>query len=155
MSSSADGGKMTDTPDAKVQGTTQENPHNQHMHMNVRVCMRVCVCVRSCMNHANTHASSATVLCSPTRSSSFFSACDLFCQGMLNVHPSLIPKYRGPAPLHHTILNGDEVSGVSIIEVSKQKVDLGRVYDQREFSVPSMWALEDLRQHAAQLGAQV
>lgn len=76
-------------------------------------------------------------------------------QGALNVHPSLVPMYRGAAPLHHTILNGDKQSGVSIIEVSKRKVDRGRVLLQRQFEVQSDWMLEDLRNLTSNLGAQV
>ncbi|EGD80756.1 hypothetical protein PTSG_01345 [Salpingoeca rosetta] len=80
---------------------------------------------------------------------------DHFRLGALNVHPSLLPKYRGAAPLHHTILNGDSTAGVSIIEVSKRTVDVGRVLLQESFSVDQRWYLEDLRDHAAELGAQM
>ena len=38
--------------------------------------------------------------------------------GGLNIHPSLLPKYRGATPVPHTILNGDTVSGVTIIKMS-------------------------------------
>ncbi|MFN4179953.1 MAG: methionyl-tRNA formyltransferase, partial [Armatimonadota bacterium] len=34
-------------------------------------------------------------------------------KGCINVHPSLLPKYRGPAPIQHAILNGDEVTGIT------------------------------------------
>src|SRR3989338_10197036 len=47
----------------------------------------------------------------------------------LNIHHSLLPKYRGPAPAPAAILNGDEVAGVSIIVMSKQ-VDAGDVLKQ-------------------------
>jgi methionyl-tRNA formyltransferase len=52
----------------------------------------------------------------------------------LNVHPSLLPKYRGPTPVISTLLNGDEKSGVSIIEVVPE-VDAGPIYAQISFSV--------------------
>jgi methionyl-tRNA formyltransferase len=34
------------------------------------------------------------------------------------MHPSLLPKYRGSCPIQHAILNGEEETGVSIIEIS-------------------------------------
>ncbi len=34
-------------------------------------------------------------------------------KGCINVHPSLLPRYRGPAPIQHALLNGDEVTGVT------------------------------------------
>lgn len=37
--------------------------------------------------------------------------------GALNIHPSLLPKYRGASPIQNSILNGDELSGVSIIQM--------------------------------------
>ena len=37
---------------------------------------------------------------------------------MINAHPSLLPKWRGAAPIIHTILNGDVNTGVTIIELS-------------------------------------
>ena len=43
------------------------------------------------------------------------------CRGCINVHPSLLPKYRGAAPLHHTVINGDSVSGCTVVELSSNK----------------------------------
>src|SRR5574338_358177 len=40
---------------------------------------------------------------------------DAVPKGFLNVHPSLLPKYRGPAPLEAPILNGDDETGISIM----------------------------------------
>jgi methionyl-tRNA formyltransferase len=39
---------------------------------------------------------------------------NLFPKGILGVHPSILPKYRGPAPIQWTILNGEKESGVTI-----------------------------------------
>jgi methionyl-tRNA formyltransferase len=38
-----------------------------------------------------------------------------FSKGMIVIHPSLLPKYRGGAPIFHAIANGDKYSGVSYI----------------------------------------
>ena len=46
---------------------------------------------------------------------------------MFVIHPSLLPKYRGPAPLHYILFNGESKSGVSFIEISKNKFDAGNI----------------------------
>lgn len=49
----------------------------------------------------------------------------------LNVHPSLLPHYRGPAPIQHVLLNGEKESGVCVIEMLKIKagpVDSGDIW---------------------------
>uniref|UniRef100_A0A8C5MFW0 Formyl transferase N-terminal domain-containing protein n=1 Tax=Leptobrachium leishanense TaxID=445787 RepID=A0A8C5MFW0_9ANUR len=40
-----------------------------------------------------------------------------FPYGILNVHPSCLPRWRGPAPIIHTVLNGDENTGVTIMQI--------------------------------------
>ena len=54
--------------------------------------------------------------------------------GAINVHPSLLPKYRGPTPVPYTILNGETETGVSIIKMDEE-VDHGPLLAQREFSI--------------------
>ena len=54
---------------------------------------------------------------------------DLFTPGIINVHPSLLPKYRGPSPIESAIFNGDETTGVTIMQLSA-KMDAGPVYSQ-------------------------
>eukprot|EP00055_Hartaetosiga_balthica_P016115 m.100080 g.100080 ORF g.100080 m.100080 type:complete len:405 (-) comp9038_c0_seq2:1518-2732(-) len=80
---------------------------------------------------------------------------DSFENGMINVHPSEIPKYRGAAPLHHTILNGEEESAVTVLEVSKQKADVGKVLNQHMFCVNNEWKYNDLREYTSILGANL
>ena len=52
---------------------------------------------------------------------------DLFTPGIVNVHPSLLPTYRGPSPIESAILNGDTETGVSIMQLSAA-MDAGPVY---------------------------
>lgn len=47
--------------------------------------------------------------------------------GCVNVHPSLLPKYRGGAPIQRAIMNGDEKTGVCLMEMTKA-MDAGRIY---------------------------
>lgn len=54
--------------------------------------------------------------------------------GAINVHASLLPKYRGGAPVHHAIMNGDTKTGVTIIEMVK-KMDAGTMWAQREIPI--------------------
>ncbi len=54
--------------------------------------------------------------------------------GALNVHPSLLPKYRGSSPVQTTILNGERETGVTIIQMDEE-VDHGPILATREFSI--------------------
>lgn len=47
--------------------------------------------------------------------------------GCFNVHTSLLPKYRGAAPVQHTILNGEDTSGISIIKMDPN-LDTGDIW---------------------------
>ena len=51
--------------------------------------------------------------------------------GCLNIHPSLLPKYRGGAPVHRAVWNGDEKTGVCLMEMVK-RMDAGKVYACRD-----------------------
>ncbi len=52
----------------------------------------------------------------------------------LNVHQSLLPKYRGPSPVPTTILSGDSLSGVTIIKMTDE-VDAGDILAQSEYKL--------------------
>lgn len=52
---------------------------------------------------------------------------DLPKLGCINIHGSILPKYRGGAPIHHALLNGEEETGISIMKMAK-KMDAGDVY---------------------------
>lgn len=58
-----------------------------------------------------------------------------FEHGMINVHPSQLPRYKGAAPIQHTLLNGDATTAASIIEVNPDALDTGTVLEQRIISV--------------------
>lgn len=55
---------------------------------------------------------------------------------LLNIHFSLLPKYRGAAPVTRAIMNGDEYSGVSIMEIFKE-MDTGDVVAQKKVKIES------------------
>ena len=54
--------------------------------------------------------------------------------GALNVHPSLLPKYRGPSPIQAAILNGDKEIGVTII-LMDEKMDHGPIVANSKFKI--------------------
>ena len=54
---------------------------------------------------------------------------DLPTYGVLNVHPSLLPRHRGPAPVANAILEGDEKTGVTVMKVEPKVGLSGRVSD--------------------------
>ena len=57
---------------------------------------------------------------------------DAFPEGMLVMHPSLLPKYRGACPIQHAILNQDPFTGTSVIEIAKGVFDAGDILTQSE-----------------------
>ncbi|KAJ3325246.1 hypothetical protein HDV06_005003 [Boothiomyces sp. JEL0866] len=59
-----------------------------------------------------------------------------FTAGTLNAHPSLLPKYRGAAPIQHAIMNQDLETGVSIIELSPKSFDSGKILKQTKIDIP-------------------
>ena len=70
----------------------------------------------------------------------------------INLHPSLLPKYRGAAPIQWTIANGDTQTGVSIIYVDK-KMDAGDILNQATYPIHSDDTSATLHNALAQLGA--
>lgn len=54
--------------------------------------------------------------------------------GCINVHPSLLPKYRGSAPIQWAILNGDKITGTTIMKMN-EKMDAGDIILQKEVSI--------------------
>jgi len=54
--------------------------------------------------------------------------------GSLGVHPSLLPKYRGPSPIHASILNGDEKTGTTLFVINEE-MDAGDIVLQKEIVI--------------------
>lgn len=54
--------------------------------------------------------------------------------GCVNVHASLLPKYRGAAPIQWAILNGDEITGVTIMRM-EAGLDTGPIILQKEYQI--------------------
>jgi methionyl-tRNA formyltransferase len=54
--------------------------------------------------------------------------------GSINLHPSLLPKYRGPSPIHAALLNGDSMTGNTIYRLTS-KIDAGPIYLQETYPI--------------------
>lgn len=72
----------------------------------------------------------------------------------LNVHHSLLPKYRGPSPAPTAILNGDKISGVTIIKMS-EKLDGGEILAQKEYALKPDETTDSLLARLNELGSQI
>ena len=73
--------------------------------------------------------------------------------GCINVHSSLLPKYRGAAPINWAILNGEETTGVSIMYMAKE-LDAGDVILQKETPIGPDEDAQALTVRLADLGAE-
>lgn len=71
--------------------------------------------------------------------------------GSINVHPSLLPKNRGPVPLFWTFRNGDTTTGATIHLLDKG-MDSGDILAQEEIAVPEGISYQALELHCAALG---
>ena len=71
--------------------------------------------------------------------------------GCINVHGSLLPKLRGGAPVHHAIINGDKVAGVTIMYMDK-KMDAGDIISQRSIEIDDDMILDELYYKLSLLG---
>lgn len=78
---------------------------------------------------------------------------DLFTPGIINVHPSALPKYRGSTPIESAILNGDEEVGVSIMQLSA-KMDAGPVYTLAHIPLTGTETQPQLYEYLADIGAK-
>jgi methionyl-tRNA formyltransferase len=72
--------------------------------------------------------------------------------GALNVHPSLLPKYRGATPIQSAILNGDSETGVSII-LMDAGMDTGDLVLQRTVPIGDGETYGELHDRLADIGA--
>ena len=78
--------------------------------------------------------------------------CDIAPYGCINLHPSLLPKYRGAGPIRGPILNGDKTGGVTIMQISPE-MDAGDILLQREIPLDPKETLRTYEEKAAKAGA--
>lgn len=74
--------------------------------------------------------------------------------GCLNIHPSDLPKYRGPAPIQHAIINGEKKTAVCIIQID-EGVDSGDVLQKEDIFLSDRVTFEELYNKCAVVGANM
>ncbi len=72
----------------------------------------------------------------------------------INVHFSLLPKYRGASPVHWAILNGDKKTGITIFKIN-EKMDEGDILSQEEVDIFPYESAVDLEARLALIGAEL
>lgn len=75
-------------------------------------------------------------------------------KGCINLHPSLLPKYRGPAPMQWAILNGDKKTGATIMYIN-EKMDEGDIILQKEVDINDDETTGELWARLSTLGAEL
>jgi methionyl-tRNA formyltransferase len=72
--------------------------------------------------------------------------------GCLNIHPSLLPRWRGAAPIQRTIFAGDQITGVAIMQMD-EGLDTGPVLLLRHYDLAPLETSQTLHDQLAKLGA--
>jgi methionyl-tRNA formyltransferase len=79
---------------------------------------------------------------------------ELFPQGLINVHASLLPKYRGSSPIEAAIINGDDRTGVTLMQID-HGMDTGPTYASSTFQLAGNETKPDLYERLAEMGAEL
>ena len=74
--------------------------------------------------------------------------------GVVNVHPSLLPRWRGAAPIQHAIFSGDKETGVCIMK-AEEELDTGPVYAREEVTIDPQDTAGTLHDKLAELGGNL
>lgn len=75
-------------------------------------------------------------------------------KGCINVHSSLLPKYRGAAPINWAVVNGDKETGVTIMHMATE-LDAGDIIDQVKTPIDPDENVEAVHDRLAQLGGEL
>jgi len=74
--------------------------------------------------------------------------------GFLNIHPSMLPRWRGASPIQRTLMNGDETTGVNIIRVD-ESLDTGDICLYEIIQVPKNTTYGELSSDLSEIGAKL
>lgn len=74
--------------------------------------------------------------------------------GIVNLHPSLLPNYRGSSPIESVILNGEEKTGISLIKLV-DKMDAGPIYTQNTIELSGTENSSQLHDMLSKLGSEL
>jgi methionyl-tRNA formyltransferase len=82
------------------------------------------------------------------------SVLDLFPKGLINIHASILPSYRGASPIEAAILNGDEATGVTLMRLDKG-MDTGPTYDVAKVQLTGTETRPELYEQLAEVGSEL
>ena len=74
--------------------------------------------------------------------------------GCINLHVSLLPRWRGAAPIEHTLMNGDLETGISIIKLV-EKLDAGPIIAQKKILIPDTFNKLQLSKKLTEIGTKL
>lgn len=74
---------------------------------------------------------------------------------MLNLHASLLPRYRGASPIIYAIRNGEKETGVSVMRIEPKKFDIGDVFATRKVSITDDMLMPELHNILSAAGAEL
>ncbi len=75
-------------------------------------------------------------------------------KGCVNIHPSLLPSYRGPCPIEWSLINGETSTGVTSIYMNR-RMDAGDIIVQKKFRIGADFTAGDLSKKLSALAAEV
>jgi methionyl-tRNA formyltransferase len=78
----------------------------------------------------------------------------IFPNGGINIHPSLLPQYRGPAPIPAMILAGDTIGGITIQRLAL-RMDAGDILEQKSFELTGTETTAFLTEFCSKIGAEM
>jgi methionyl-tRNA formyltransferase len=79
---------------------------------------------------------------------------EIFQYKIINIHPSILPKYRGSSPIQSTIKNGDKYAGITIMLID-EKMDAGPILAQYKVRLKGRETYPILKEYLAELGASL
>lgn len=79
---------------------------------------------------------------------------DLPSIACINIHSSLLPRWRGAAPIHHAVLAGDAVTGVTTMKMVRE-LDAGDIYEQTETKIGARESVGELHDRLAVMGGEL
>lgn len=82
------------------------------------------------------------------------SVIDIFPHGIINIHPSDLPKHRGPTPVESVILSGEPTTAVSVMRLVKA-MDAGPVYGRAEFVLSGTETKQELADRLLDIGGSM
>ncbi|XP_013118630.2 methionyl-tRNA formyltransferase, mitochondrial [Stomoxys calcitrans] len=78
-----------------------------------------------------------------------------FPLGMINVHASLLPQWRGAAPIIYALMNNDKETGVSIMRIEPKRFDIGDIFAQKSVKIEPETFMPHLHKKLSQEGADL